>query len=230
MFCSWGVGFELEGPPDAVQSLLERIPRGPGQVDAKPLRFRWQDQSWWLDERRLPDLEKTIELEIAQRAPEHVFVHAGVVRWGAAALLLPGESMAGKSTLVRELTARGALYYSDEFAVLDRDGLVHPYPRPLALRSGERLAARSLGWRAELEPVPVGWVLDCRYRGTDAWHPLSRAEAVLALFAHAVAARSKPEAILRILGLALKGATALQGVRGEAGTAVDRILTWIGKE
>ena len=27
--------------------------------------------------------------------------------------------------------AKGALYYSDEYAVLDRDRFAHPYPRPL---------------------------------------------------------------------------------------------------
>ena len=30
----------------------------------------------------------------------------------------------------------GALYYSDEYAPLDGEGFVHPYPKPLSLRKG----------------------------------------------------------------------------------------------
>ena len=46
-------------------------------------------------------------------------------------IMLPGYSFAGKTTLVAEFVRAGALYYSDEYAVLDRDRFAHPYPRPL---------------------------------------------------------------------------------------------------
>ena len=60
-----------------------------------------------------------------------VFVHAGVVGWKNRAILIPGKSFAGKTSLVAELVKAGATYYSDEFAVLDFQGLVHPYHKPL---------------------------------------------------------------------------------------------------
>ena len=42
--------------------------------------------------------------------------------------------MTGKTTLVKALVEAGATYYSDEFAVLDKEGQVQPYPVPLSIR------------------------------------------------------------------------------------------------
>src|SRR4051812_20838647 len=81
-------------------------------------------------------LDSRLRSYIALHAPNHIFLHAGVVASAGRALLLPGRSFSGKTTLVTELMRAGATYYSDEFAVLDADGLVHPYPKPLSIRSG----------------------------------------------------------------------------------------------
>jgi hypothetical protein len=64
---------------------------------------------------------------VAEHAPDHLFVHAGVVGWEGRAIVMPGTSFAGKTTLVRAWLEAGATYYSDEFAVLDRAGRVHPF-------------------------------------------------------------------------------------------------------
>src|SRR6476469_10330058 len=82
----------------------------------------------------LAALEDELQKYVMVNARDRVFVHAGVVGWKGRAILLPGRSMAGKSTLVRALLAAGATYYSDEFAVLDAKGRVHPFPRRLSLR------------------------------------------------------------------------------------------------
>src|SRR5918994_2119193 len=74
-------------------------------------------------------LETDLQLHVAEFAPRRVFVHAGVVGWRGRAILLPGASHAGKSTLVAALLRAGATYYSDEYAVLDLSGRVHPYAR-----------------------------------------------------------------------------------------------------
>ena len=58
------------------------------------------------------------------------------------ALLIPGATFTGKTTLVQALVQAGATYYSDEYAVLDDAGLVHPYPRPLSIRSTDGSAVR----------------------------------------------------------------------------------------
>lgn len=230
-FWSWGVPIRLEGPHEAVRALRARLPRGRARTRLEePAHFRWTGRAWMRGNSQTVDLEKAMELEVATRAPEHVFVHAGVVRFGHQALLLPGESLAGKSTLVRELVRRGGSYYSDEFAVLDSRGRVEPYPRPLCLRSGESIPASELGWSPRQRAVRIAWVVDCRYAGSLALQPVTRGQAVLSCFANAVAARSRPAAILNLLGRALAEARFLQGERGEVQPAAHSILHWLGKE
>ena len=58
-------------------------------------------------------LSGTIRHYLAEHAPDLVFIHAGVVVWEGRALLLPGRSMAGKSTLVRLLNRLVADRYED---------------------------------------------------------------------------------------------------------------------
>ena len=82
----------------------------------------------------LEALEDHLQLYVAEHAPRRVFVHAGVVGWRGKAVVIPGRTMTGKSTLVKALVEAGATYYSDEYAVLDKRGRVHPYARPLAMR------------------------------------------------------------------------------------------------
>src|SRR5262252_9289207 len=60
-------------------------------------------------------LRPLIELSLAECASTGVFVHAGVVAWRNAAMVVPGTSHAGKSTLIAELVRCGARYYSDEY-------------------------------------------------------------------------------------------------------------------
>src|SRR5260221_3989077 len=82
----------------------------------------------------LDPFESHVQLTVAEYAPRRVFVHAGVVGWEDRAIVIPGLSHSGKTTLVDQLIRAGATYYSDEYAVLDGRGLVHPYARALGLR------------------------------------------------------------------------------------------------
>src|SRR5205823_9671727 len=98
-------------------------------------------------------LESDLRLVVAEFARHRVFVHAGVVGWKGKAIVIPGRSFSGKSTLVAELVRAGATYYSDEYAVVDPQGRVHPYPKPLSLREngaarGKKYAMEELGGRA----------------------------------------------------------------------------------
>ena len=52
-----------------------------------------------------------IDNTVAQRSRQMLFVHAGVVGWRGLAIVIPGRSHTGKSTLVAELVWRGAVYY-----------------------------------------------------------------------------------------------------------------------
>jgi hypothetical protein len=79
-------------------------------------------------------LESEIRQTVAKGAARRTFVHAGVVGWNGRAILVPGRSRSGKTTLVAELVKAGAQYLSDEFAVLDGRGRVHPFAKPLSIR------------------------------------------------------------------------------------------------
>ena len=85
-------------------------------------------------DKALEALEDHLQLYVAEHAPRRVFVHAGVVGWRGKAIVIPGRTHTGKSTLVKALVEAGATYYSDEYAVLDKRGRVHPYARPLSMR------------------------------------------------------------------------------------------------
>jgi hypothetical protein len=89
--------------------------------------------------------ESDLQLSVAEAARRRVFVHAGVVGWKGKAILVPGRSFTGKTTLTAALVRAGATYYSDEFAVLDTEGRVHPYLKPLSVREGGTHRQRKIG-------------------------------------------------------------------------------------
>jgi hypothetical protein len=179
----------------------------------------------------LEAFESHVQLTVAEYAPRRVFVHAGVVGWKDRAILIPGLSHSGKTTLVDHLIRAGATYYSDEYAVLDERGRVHPYPRALGLRSSDGLAAKKLraeeiGAEVGSKPLRVGLVISTRYKDGARWRPkqITRGKGVLELMSNTVSARSQPELALTVLRVALESARILKGVRGEAGDVVSRIL------
>jgi hypothetical protein len=158
-----------------------------------------------------------------------IFVHAGVVAHRGQAILLPGHSFAGKSTLVAALVRAGAEYYSDEFAMIDSAGRVAQYLEPIQLRGptgGEPLALESDEPR---DPVPVGLVALTVYAPGANWSPhrLSAAEGVVAMMEHASPARDKPAETLATLRLALEHAEILRGERGGADETARALLEWV---
>lgn len=176
-------------------------------------------------------LESSMRLYIAEWSKRRVFIHAGVVGWRGRAIIIPGRSFSGKTTLVAELVRAGAIYYSDEYAVLDEKGRVHPFSKPLSLRlSGgfeqTDFAVEELGGRAGVRALPVGLVLMCDYKKGTRWRPkeLSAGQGALALLANTVSARRAPEKALAALQQAVEGAKVLKGTRGEASEIVNSIL------
>ncbi len=102
-------------------------------------------------------LESDLRLSVASEAKRRIFLHAGVVGWKGRAIVLPGRTFSGKSTLVAELLRAGATYYSDDLAVLDARGRVHPFATPLAIRTRATESAGILPRRSEVsqEPGPL---------------------------------------------------------------------------
>ena len=176
-------------------------------------------------------LDSQMRLSIAANAKDWLFVHAGVVTLESRALVIPGGTFTGKTTLVQALVHAGATYYSDEYAVLDAGGRVHPYPRPLSIRSGDASAARNrradlIGTVAGDEHAEAAVVAVTRYRPGARWCPtrLTAGQGVLALLANTVPAQERPAEALRTLHRAAVGATVLEGDRGEAASVAAALL------
>lgn len=182
-------------------------------------------------EHAVSSLASDAEFHVAVHARRKLFVHAGAVGWRGNAIIIPGRTFSGKSSLVAALIRAGAMYYSDEFAVLDRAGRVHPFPRPLALRDARgqpagRHPAPTLGAAVGTTPLEVGLVLLTRFEPNGTWAPEERtpAEAMLALFANTVVAQRRPRMALATLRSAVANVRTLESVRGEADAIAHAIL------
>jgi hypothetical protein len=175
-------------------------------------------------------LQYRTDEKVIDSLPDRAAVHAGVVLWKGRAALLPGASQSGKTTLVAELLRRGALYYSDEYALLDWHGQVYPYPRALMVRS-------SGGWRQPVLP-PTGeaasvdspavprLILSLEWIRGGEWRvdPVPQSEALVVLLRntpHEIASSPK---ILDPLRQAVSGANCYRGVRGDAENAADHVI------
>jgi hypothetical protein len=176
--------------------------------------------------------ESDLQLAVAEGARRRVFVHAGVVGWRGRAILVPGRSFTGKTTLTAELVRAGATYYSDEFAVLDTEGRVHPYAKPLSVREGgthrqRKVSVEEFGGRSAKGPLPVGLVVVSEFSDTArGWRPrvLSPGQGSLALLSNTIPARRRPAEVLETLEMVVRGAAVLRGARGEAVEAARKIL------
>jgi hypothetical protein len=205
------------------------------RLNQRSFHFLFRDVRGMARSLNLEDLWEALESDsssyIAQAAKSWLFVHAGVVGWRGSAIVIPGRSFSGKTTLVKELIQAGASYYSDEFAVLDRKGFVHPFPRSLSIRdasgpASRRINAQSLGAKIGIKPLPVKLILATHYEQKAQWRPrsLSSGEGALVLLAHTLGARSRPGQALDTLQTVMSKAQTLQSPRGEAAELVDEIL------
>jgi hypothetical protein len=177
------------------------------------------------------DLEHDMISLVGTKAPRRVFVHAGVVGWKGRAIVLPGRSFTGKSTLVAALVRHGATYLSDEYAVFDSRGRVHPYPRPLGLREpgeqkGRPTSVESLGGRQRHTPLTLGWVVAAPYDADSTWtaHAMPPGETTLELVANSLAIREAPARVLAALATACASVCGFRGTRGDADHAARAIL------
>jgi hypothetical protein len=180
----------------------------------------------------LEHFSSIITLYVAEKSSLRTFIHAGVVGWRDCAILIPGRSFSGKTSLVAELIRAGATYYSDEFAVVDKRGRVHPYARPLQVRErgGHHQTQRQVeefGGIAGRKPLPVRLVVVSRYKPEARWRPrrLSPGVGLLKLLDNTVSARRSPAIALSVLKQVVSDAVIVCGTRGEASQLID----WITK-
>ena len=187
-------------------------------------------------EQAIDAFESDLQLFVAETAPGKVFVHAGVVGIRGMAVVIPGRSFSGKTSLVAALINAGATYYSDEYAVLDEKGMVHHYARPLSIRENGALEKPTkyrvevLGGQKGVKPLPVGMVVVSKYQQGARWRPrtLSEGAGALELMSNTVSARRRPDAMLEAIHRVVSHAPVLKGSRGEAGQVVRFIFEKLG--
>lgn len=175
-------------------------------------------------------LESRIHQHVAAATDQVVFIHAGVVCWNHQAILIPGPSHSGKSTLVAALIEAGMAYYSDEYAVIDFEGRVHAFPRKLRLRldvlvNAVAEPAIDLGLSQGLDPLLVSWVFNVRHIPGGTWKAsaLAPGQTLLAVLANSVAVRRQSEVTVRTLTRAVSSAMGFHGERGDAVIAAQEI-------
>ncbi len=180
----------------------------------------------------LMELGGHMMIHVAEYAPEYVFIHAGVVAWQNRALILPGVSHAGKSTLVAEMVRAGATYYSDEFALLDCDGKVHPFARDLRMRRPGKpdqtpVPVGQLNGRTGTDALKVALVAFTAFAEGALWapEPVSAGRAVLELLLHSTPVQRTPARVLATLTATMRHATAWRSQRGEAADVARWLLT-----
>jgi hypothetical protein len=181
----------------------------------------------------LEQLASELDAVVALEASPSLFVHAGVVGWHGGAIVIPGRSMTGKTSLVMALVRAGATYYSDEYAVFDRLGQIHPFPRPMHLRAGEqrewqKVTAESLGSRVGSSTLPVALIVATQYDPQARWSPkfLEPGQAVLRLFDNTVDALRRPEDAIDIFARVAAGCVAITSPRPSSEKVASLLLAF----
>jgi len=242
----WGEGrCTVDAPPDLARTLHRLFPTlaGPGAahrdsphagdvadltLESSPGGWRvgWDGGEELVDEgEALAAAELTVTRRLLEADGHRVHLHgaAAVGRSGRAALAV-GPSGSGKSTLAYAWYRQDRPLLGDDVVVLDGQGHLHPFPRPLTVdaerlrEAGERPEAAP-GWTAGdldawVDPrrrsgwadhgVPVGVVAEIGYRkdGEVTWDLLEGAERLRVLLgAVHRTGRDRPEALDTLIGL-----------------------------
>ena len=175
-------------------------------------------------------LQTQIRIFIGINAPGRIFVHAGAVAIGERAVILPGRSFSGKTSLVAEFLRAGATYLSDEFAVLDSDAMLHPYLTRLSVRGegDERsdVDATALGGIEATASMMLGAVVVTSYKPGAEWAPseMTRGQAALALLNNTVAALERHTEAIAVFKRLTEGTLLLTGERGDAKPVVSDLM------
>jgi hypothetical protein len=246
--CLFGFAIYVEAPSLEVMELLDRcvfpsIPRTDIASSCADLCLRvvqdahefrlYRDDCFVASAPRadqlLRDLIDCLDRGFVEGVRNLSAVHAGAVLLGDRALLFPGASHSGKSSLVAELLRQGAVCYSDEYALIDSEGLVHAYPRPLLLRNGGReqtaVLPFELNARVASSPAKVGWILSLQYEAEGSWNiqEVSQGQGLLSLLQNTPHVLADSPHIVGSFRRAAAGARCFEGQRGDWSDAVSRI-------
>jgi hypothetical protein len=179
---------------------------------------------------------KALDDAVVHRMKTFRAVHAGGVFIEGRALLIPGSTHAGKSSLVAELLRRGASHFSDEYALIDNQGRTHSYPRPLLLRNGRPLQSlvlpEELNASFATHPAPVGWILAVDYVPDAGWdvQEMSQSDAVMILLRNTPHEMARSPEMIDSFVCVAAGAVCFAGKRGDAAEAASHILDLVGRK
>lgn len=181
--------------------------------------------------------DSIIRITVGENAKEHMFIHAGAVGWKGKGIVFPAESFKGKSTLVAELVRQGAEYYSDDFAIFDKKGLLHPFPRAISMRTDDgvyvpyEITLESLGVVAASKPLPVGLVLFTQYKPGQKWKPvqMTAGQGLLEMIPFVLPFQKRPEFSMRVLKSIASRAIITSSCRGAAKEFAKALLDFVDK-
>jgi hypothetical protein len=172
----------------------------------------------------------TLALFAAEHLAARVAIHAGVAARGGRAIVLPGPSFAGKSTLCAALGEAGATVLTDELALVDPSAsTVTGWHRPLRLRQPDG-SVRSIQL-AETDGVALdvsALVFPVYEADTDEVievEPLTPGDAVLALLANTVSAQVAPERAFDTAVALARSAPAVRIRHRDAAAVADLLLS-----
>lgn len=178
-------------------------------------------------------LNSSLRAQVAAHAKQWVFIHAGVVEWRGKAIVIPGRSFHGKTTLVSELLRAGAGYMSDEFAVINSDGLIHPFDRDLAVRidgtkPSVRIPPEEFGATRVSTTLEAGMVVFANYIAGSEWRPttISVGNGILAMVPEIMSVTFNTEFALKVLNTTFNRAIIVKSDRGEARDTAPEILAF----
>lgn len=114
----------------------------------------------------LPHLEWVINRRVSVRHLDYLQLHSATVSYKGQGVIFAAKSSCGKSTLAAGLISRGWQYFSDEFALIDRQtGYLEPFPKAICVKTGSFDIMREMGlplWRnhhyATPFKGPVGYI------------------------------------------------------------------------
>ncbi len=179
--------------------------------------------------------DSVIRIAVGELAPGLVFLHAGVVGWKGKAVIMPADSFKGKSTLVSELVRNGAEYYSDDFAIIDSAGLVHPFARRINRRTEDfktyDISVEDLGGTSGTKPIPVGLVLFTEYKAGARWSPklLKPGQGALEMIPFTLCLHDRPDFSLEVLNNIASNAIIISSLRSTAEKFAKTLLNYIDK-
>ncbi len=212
------ISFEFRREPDdSLMLIQDGVELGASDTELKAYRF----------------FDSILRVSVGEMAPDRVFLHAGAVGWKGKSIIMPADSFKGKSTLVAELVRLGAEYYSDDFAVLDAEADLHPFPRKISMRTDDfktyELSLEELGGTAGIEPIPPGVVLFTAYEPGAEFAPVieSAGNGLLRLVPFTLPIRKRPEFSMQVLHKLAGRAIMLSSLRGSAESFARTLLDFV---